>query len=367
MPVTTENDRIEEQQPIVYLTRQDQRSIAINGIFFLLLVCAMYLASPVLIPVTIAVLLNLVLWPLVRLINSIGLPNALSSLVIVVAVVLTAGIVLYVLSGPVQRWVDRTPANFYKVEQKLRELKKPFIETKRAIERVEEATKIGDEEKTTANVEIERPSITDTLFTGTLQTISSIGVVFVLLFFLLSSGDVFLRKLVTVIPRFKDKKRAVEIVKHIRDDISYYLLTITGVNLLVGLAVALLTGLSGIQNSLMWGVAAALFAYIPYIGPAIIAGLLTMEGMLEFDQMWPAFAVPLTYVFIVICANTVGLPALLGHRLTLSPVAIFVSVIFWGWMWGIPGALLAVPLLASFKILCERIAPMRPLAEFLTP
>ena len=357
----------DDQPPMVFLNQQDQRLIAVNGIFLLLLLYAIYLAGPVLIPITIAILLNLVLWPPVRLLNAVGLPNILSSAIVVIAVVAAAGIALYALSGPAQQWVDRTPNNFYKVEQKLRALKKPFVETKRAIERVEEAAKIGEDEAAAANVEIDRPSITDTLFSGTLQTISSVGVVFVLLFFLLSSGDVFLRKLVSVIPKFKDKKRTVEIVNRIRDDISFYLLTVTGVNLSIGAAVVAITGFLGIENAFMWGVAAAIFSYIPYIGPAIISGLLTMEGMLAFDDLLSAFAIPVLYFVVVICANTLALPALLGRRLTLSPVAIFISVIFWGWMWGIPGALLAVPLLASFKILCERISPLTPVAEFLTP
>jgi len=355
-----------EDETAVTISRQEQRSIAINGIFVLLVLYSLYFAASVLIPITLAILLNLLFALPVRLLSSWGLPRALSAMIVVIATVCSLMITVYALSGPAQQWVEKVPGSFYKIEDKLRYLKKPIEETKKAIEKVEKATEFG--KQSGANkVQIERPSLTDTLFSGTLELFASIGVVIILLFFLLSSGDAFLRKVVSVIPLLHDKKRAVDIIRNIEDDISFYLITITITNVCIGLVVSLAATILGIPNPYLWGVLTTILSYAPYVGPALITGLLAIVGMLTFDNLWMSLSVPVIYLLIAILGNNVILPIILGRRLTLSPVAIFVAIILWGWLWGVVGALAAVPLLASFKIICERIVPLKPISEFLTP
>jgi len=361
------DDKVTSQaEQTVTLSRQDQRSIAINGIFILLVFYTLYFAAPVLVPITLAILLNLLFSPPVRLLSSWGLPRILSALTVVALAVVLFMITVYALSGPAQQWVEKVPGSFYKIEQKLRFIKKPIEETKKAIEKVEDATELG--KKTDVNkVQIERPSLTDTLFSGALERFASVGVVIILLFFLLSSGDAFLRKLVEAIPSFHDKKRAVDIIRNIEEDISFYLLTMTITNICVGLAVGIAMAILGVPNPHLWGVLATILSYAPYVGPAVITGLMAIVGMITFDNVWMALATPVTYLFIAIMGSNVILPIVLGRRLTLSPVAIFIAIIIWGWLWGVVGALAAVPLLASFKIICERVVPLKPISEFLTP
>ncbi len=216
----------------------------VSGIFVLLVMYTLYFAAPVLIPITLALLLNMLLSPGVHLLNALKIPQSLAAAVVLIgAIILLAG-AAYALSAPAQEWIQRIPTTFYKIEQKLSVLKEPFEKLREATEKFQQATEL-DHTPRTQQVEIRSPSLTDILLNGTPQVLAAIGpgtpqvlaaigLVIILLFFLLASGDVFLRKLVSVIPSFHDKKRAVEIVRSIQQDISYYLLTITLVNICPG-------------------------------------------------------------------------------------------------------------------------------------
>lgn len=342
-----------------------RRSLAISGIFIMMIFYTLYFAAPILMPITLSLLLNMLLTPGVRFLVRIRIPQVLAAGIVLLTAltILLSGV--YLLSVPAQDWLGKASASFYRVEQKLRTLKKPIEDIQKATEKIEDAAKIGND--TTQKVEIGRPGVADMLLSGTPQALASAGSIVVLVFFLLSSGDAFLRKLVIVVPTLTDKKRAVEIVRSIQDDISFYLLTVTLVNLGLGIAVALAMAFLNVPNPLLWGAMVALLNFAPYVGAAVNLLVLTVVGMVTFDSLSQSLLVPGVMAVLTIFAGQLILPAVLGRRLLLSPVAIFIAIMVWGWLWGIAGALLAVPLLASCKIICERIAPLRPIAEFLTP
>jgi predicted PurR-regulated permease PerM len=120
-------------------------------------------------------------------------------------------------------------------------------------------------------------------------------------------------------------------------------------------------------NPVLWGVMAAILNFIPYIGAIVGMGILTLVAFLTFDGLAAVMLAPGSYFALNLLEEYLVLPLIMSHRLTLNPVVIFVWLIFWGWLWGIPGALLAVPLLAIFKIVCQSIEPLAPVAEFLSP
>jgi predicted PurR-regulated permease PerM len=122
-----------------------------------------------------------------------------------------------------------------------------------------------------------------------------------------------------------------------------------------------------IPNPMLWGAIVGILNFAPYAGAATSLLIMTMIGMLTFDDISQAFLVPGVTAAILFTTSQIIIPLVLGRRLLLSPVAIFIAIMVWGWLWGILGALLAVPLLASFKIICERIESLQPVAEFLTP
>jgi predicted PurR-regulated permease PerM len=184
-----------------------------------------------------------------------------------------------------------------------------------------------------------------------------------LLFFLLRSGDLFLRRLVEILPTLSDKKQAVDISNEITRNISGYLVTITLMNGAVGVATAFATYMFGLSNPILWGVLAFVLNYILILGPLSGVAILFLAGLLTFDTLWQALLPAASYLAIHVTEGAVT-PLLLARRFELNPVLVIISLVFWYWMWGIPGALLAVPLLASFKIICDRIRPLMALGHF---
>ena len=352
--------------PVIKLSASHRRSLVLNGIFILLAVYMLQFASAVLIPITVAILLFLLLSRPVQSLGKLGIPPAACAIlgVAVVAGVLVGSVTS--LAGPAQNWIENIPKSFYKVEQKLNQFKQPFEKTEEALRKVEKATEIKPEPDV-QKVEIERPSYLDDLFSGTPQLLASIGSTLMLLLFLVSSGDTFVRKLVSFNSTLTDKKNTVEITRNIQDDISFYLLTVTLLNITTGILTAMYCFWVGVDDPLLWGSLASLFGFVPFVGPVLMTAILGFVGMLEFDSLLLAMSIPLAYIAVVFVCNSVLLPLVLGRRLTLNPVAIFLAIMFWGWAWGIVGILLAVPILACAKIICERIEPLQPFAEFLTP
>lgn len=340
-------------------------SLALNVIAVLLVFCVLYFAASLLAPIACAVLLSMMLSPPVRFLERRGAARPLASGLVMLAVlaVLSAG--LFALAAPAASWLERAPQSLQLIQQKLKGFAKPFDDIKKAADQLQEPAKagvnIGPQE-----VRVVRPALLDTVLLGSPQVIGSGLSVVLLLFFLLASGDVFLRKLVTVIPTFQDKKRAVEITRQIETDISFYLLSFASVNVGLGVAMTIVTASLGMPNPLLWGVVVAILNFVPYVGALSSMAILAMAGVQTFDSLYIAAVAPLILLVLVALNAEVIMPMVLGRGLLLNPVAIFIAIMLWGWLWGIAGVLLAVPLLASFKIICERVEPLHGVAEFLT-
>jgi predicted PurR-regulated permease PerM len=182
---------------------------------------------------------------------------------------------------------------------------------------------------------------------------------------LLASGDLFLQKLVRVMPTMHDKKRAVDISKEIQQNISNYLFSVSLINAGVGLLVSGGLYFMGMPNAAMWGLFVALLNFVPYFGPVAGVFLLACVGILTFDTLGRGLLPPAWYLLLHLLESNFITPILLGRRFTLNPVVIFVSLIFWTWLWGVPGALLSVPILVSIKVICDRIPRMSPVSELL--
>lgn len=351
--------------PVIVLNEADRRSIAINGIFVLLSLAAIYFASSFLIPVTLALLLSMLFSPVVRAGARIGIPapvSAAATVALTLAVIISG---VYGLSGSANEWVEKVPRNFFRIEQLLQSVKAPIEKIKDATDRVEAATDMGQSQP--IEVRIERPGVAEQVLTGTPAIVASIGIVVMLLFFLLASGDTFVRKTVELVPALKDKKRVVEILRSIQSDISYYLIMLTLLNTTMGTIVGGVCWAIGIPNPVLWGVVVTVLSFAPFAGSAVISLILSFVGLLTFSDVPLALTPVASYLVVMFISNNLVVPYILGNRLALSPVAIFISITFWGWMWGIVGALLAVPLLATAKIICDRVDSLKPVSEFLSP
>ena len=275
---------------------------------------------------------------------------------------------VYVLADPAAAWLAQAPKVMSQVQAKIRA---PVEELNKAREQVEGLveTRRGSRASATApdggvKVGVVNAAI---VVLGTVQQVGvTLLITIALLFLLLSSGTMFQEKLVRSLPRFRHKKQAVAITNQIQKDISAYLATVSLINAGLGLAIGLGLYAVGLPNAALWGTMAALLNFAPFIGFAIGTTIVFIVGLLTFDTLTQALLPPLVYILCNLLEANVVTPILLGRRLTLNAVVVFLAVLVWGWLWGVSGALLAVPLLAVMKVIADRVDGLGGLSEFLS-
>jgi predicted PurR-regulated permease PerM len=209
------------------------------------------------------------------------------------------------------------------------------------------------------------PTFLTKVFTGTRDFASGFFTTVLFLFFLLVSGDIFLHRFVEILPRFSSKRQVVEIEQQIERDISAYLVTITIMNAVVGIAVALAMWLTGVGDPVLWGTVAFLLNYVPILGTALGVLIFLLAGLLTHDVLWQALLPAGLYLGIHLIEGQTVTPMLVARRFTLNPVLVIISIVFWFWLWGVPGAILSVPMLAIAKIICDRVQSLAAFGHFL--
>ncbi|MGH7845195.1 MAG: AI-2E family transporter [Candidatus Binatia bacterium] len=342
----------------------DVRSRALLGILILVSLYMLKIASTFFAPVVLAFLLQSVFAPVVRALSRLWIPRPVGAAMVLIAVLGSASYAIYRLSTPAAAWMAKVPESLELVELKLRGLKKSVEDVSKTGEQVDKITNLGSEDKT-QKVEVKKPGMGQFVLSQTQEFLVAAGVMFGLLYFLLASGDLFLRKLVAVLPRFEDKKLAVEISHQIEHDISRYLFTITVINCIFGAAVGFGLFLLGLPNPVLFGIIAGFLNFVPYVGAIVGMATVTLVAALMTEDLTTILLAPGLYWGLNLCEEYILRPVIMSRRLTLNPVVIFIWLIFWGWMWGIVGALMAVPMLAVFKIICEHLEPLAPVGEFL--
>jgi predicted PurR-regulated permease PerM len=339
-------------------------ALALWGIFALLLLFALYFARSVALPVALAALASLVLAPVVRGLRRLRIPPPLSAAMLLLGLLCCFLYGVYALSGPAAEWMQRAPVSAREVEHKLRFLRQPVEAVSQVTQEVERAAQLGAVPEERAVV-VQPHSLSDVLLDQTQGFLSGLLVTGILLFFLLSSPDDFLEKLVNLAPRLRDKKRIVAAAREIESEVSSYLLVISAINAGFGLSVGLALWALGVPNAALWGAIAFVTNYVPYVGAFALAIVLAGVGVLSFDDPWHMAQPALVFVALNAIESNVVTPLALGKRLTLSPVVVFVWVILWSWLWGVPGGIIAVPLLAAGKIALSHIPQVAPLARLL--
>ena len=340
---------------------RDWSSFALTAILVLLVLVVLYYSGEVVLPILFAFLLNLLLQPAMNALIKLHVPKTVSALFIVLLLVGTVTGIGFSLSGPATAWIAKAPESIARLEDRLSAITLPVEIFQKASRDVEKFAGGQDTDSTT--VSIRGPDLGSVLFSGARTIVAEFATMVLLLFFLLRSGDLFLRRIVEILPTLSDKKQAVDISREITRNISGYLVTITLMNAAVGIATGVATYMFGLSNPVLWGVLAFVLNYILILGPLSGVAILFLAGLLTFDTLWLAFIPAATYLAIHATEGAVT-PLLLARRFELNPVLVIISLIFWFWMWGIAGALLAVPLLASFKIICDRIHPLTALGHF---
>jgi predicted PurR-regulated permease PerM len=341
----------------------DPKVIFLGGLFILALLATAYVASEIVLPLVFAIILNLLLQPALRILARLHVPRTLAAVLLILALFGTIVGLGTAISGPARTWAAKLPEGIPRLQERLSFMREPINTLQRFLQQVEDFGGTGPSPNAAGSAR--GPTLLSQLFTGTRNFASGFFTTVLFLFFLLVSGDVFLHRLVEILPHFSSKRQVVEISQQIQSDISAYLVTITIMNAAVGIAMALAMWLTGMGDPILWGTVAFLLNYVPILGTALGVLIFLLAGLLTIDPLWQALLPAGLYLGFHLIEGETVTPMLLAKRFTLNPVLVIISLVFWFWMWGIPGAILSVPMLAIAKIISDRVRPLAAFGHFL--
>jgi predicted PurR-regulated permease PerM len=387
---------------------QKNQSISLTVLATLAVIASLYIARAILLPIMLALLFALTLRPVIRALEKKRIPAWLGAIGVLLVVLTLFGLGAFGLVEPAQYWIQEAPERmeavsakltgvreslneFYEVSEKIEDMAKGEPEASEQkhskgealteqesgmLERLSRAvtgaeTQLpteGDEvEPEPVEVQVTQPRLMSNLMilNSAGNYLGSVGLMLVLGFFLLAQGDVLLNNVLHVIPSFSDKKNTVRLVYSIESGISRYLLTVTTINLCLGVAIGSAMWLLDVPNPALWGLMGALLNFIPYIGALIGVVVVALVAVVSFDSLTYAAAVPLVYFMLTAIEGNFITPHFVGRSASLNPVAVVLALVFWGWMWGVLGALIGVPLLIIFKIACDHFERMHSVGTLL--
>jgi len=341
----------------------DIKAVFLGGLLLLAMLGACYVASDIILPIVLAFVLSLVLQPAMRALERVRLPRGIAAMFLILVLFGTLGGLGAVLSGPAVSWAQKLPAGIPKLQEHLSFLSQPIAAVQKFADQAQGLTQASEAKP--VSVAVQGAGLSDRLLSDTRAFASGLLETVLVLFFLLVSGDTFLRRLVEILPRFKNKRQAVDISQQIESDVAAYLFTITIMNLAVGIAIGTVMAFCGVGDPVLWGAVAFLLNYIPILGPMIGVVVFLLAGLLSIDSLWGAFLPAGLYLLIHLVEGETVTPMLLARRFTINPVLVILSLVFWYWMWGVPGAILSTPMLAITKIICDRIRPLMAFGHFM--
>ncbi|MEJ7687444.1 MAG: AI-2E family transporter [Variovorax sp.] len=358
----------------------DVRSVALGVLAFLAVVFALRWAAAVFIPLMLSLLMTYALSPLVDMLERVKISRWIGAAAVLLSLCGLLGWTGYSLSGSAAELVDTLPVAAQKLRQAARDSKRPTDQNtldtvQKAAAQLEQAAEENSEKvaarKGVARVVIERPSfnVRDYLWSGTVGLVSAAGqltLVLFLTYFALGSGDTFRRKLVKITgPSLQKKKITVHVLDDITGHIQRYLMVQILTSVLVGIATGLAFWAIGLENAAVWGIVAAVTNLIPYIGSVIVMAAAGLVAFLQFNAIEMALLVGGVSLVIHTLIGNMLVPFLTSRTSSMNPVAIFVGVIFWGWLWGIWGLLLGIPIMMVAKAVCDRVEDLQPIGELL--
>lgn len=341
------------------------RSPALILLTTLAVVYTLYLAQALLLPLVLAALFATLLAPIVIWSNRHGIPRPLAALALVLALIgiIAGGAVA--LSGPAAGWVEKAPRIINDIQREIYPIRQRMEEVSEAADEMEEMASVGGEGKERPLVRMQPVSLREAVVQRAGRLLASTVVVVFVLYFLLASGDRLLRNSVRAAPTFAAKRQVVAVATKLQRQISHYLVTFTLINVALGLATAGLAWMLNIPNPMLWGAVAGLLNFVPYLGPVVTVTILTIVSVLSTPDLGSAALLPGSFLILTSLEGQLITPTILGHQFALNPIFIVVSLIFWGWLWGVLGALLAVPIMVSIKIVCDHLPPLQRIGTLL--
>ena len=368
------------EQPRVLLHMPvDVRSVSLAVLATLASVFMLRWASAVFIPVMVGVLFSYALSPVVDWLQLRRIPRALSAALLILGILSGVAATGYSLGEDASKLVELLPAAAQKLRDSVRAPPGKPDNTLTTVQKAaaqieqaaEETTQTSPVNRGVQRVQIEKPKfdIKDHLWSGTLGllgTLGQVGMVALITLFLMASGDRFRRKLVKLTgPTLSKKRITLQALNQIHDQIQRYMLVQLFTSILVGLATWLCFLAIGLEHAAVWGVAAGVLDLVPYIGSVVIATASALVSFLQFGTLEMALLVSGSSLVIHSTEALLLTPWLTSRTNKMNPVAIFVGVLAWGWLWGVWGLLLGVPILVVIKAICDRVDDLNPVGEFL--
>jgi len=385
--VTLEGER-KEDNPILIRMPVDVRSVSLSIIAALASIFALQYAQPVLIPVVLGVLLSYAMSPIVTSFARLHLPRAVGAAVAVCLLVGSIGVGVYTLSDEAVSIVSSVPDAARRIRERLTATRLQrdttlITQMKQAAKEIEKTAEVAtatpeDDPKSArigrdqpARVQIVEPAFraADYLWMGGVGLFGFLGqftVILFLVYFLLVTGDLYKRKLVKIAGPTLSKKR---VTVQILDEINQQIESFIKVQFLTSLLVAAATGFAlwafGVENFAMWGLLAGIFNSIPYLGPMLVTGGLAIVAFMQFNDLTRTLYISATALGITSLEGFLLTPMMMGRAARMNPVAVFVGLLFWSWVWGVWGTVLAVPMLMMIKATCDHIEDLQPIGELL--
>ena len=359
---------------VLAITKQNDQSyylrrllIVATGILIVAVIYLFYLARDFLVPVTLAFFIAITFRPLIRWLSLRGIPAWGTASALATAILIGGLSVGYLVSGPITGWIEKAPEIRQTLAARVRNIAGTFEHIAKITEDIKEAATPASD-KATTEVVIKEPGFPAVLWIALYP--ASYAAVFtgavILSLFLMGSGNLLYEKLLNIMPTLTDKKNALRIVQDVENEVSAYLLLHSAINAGVGITIAILFYFIGMPSAYVWAFLAFVLNFIPYAGPVGGAVLSAVVALVVFDTVAYALLVPAIYTLVVTIENQFISPYVLGRRLELNHVALLLAIAFWGWIWGLSGIVLAVPLLVTLKVFSSHFESLASIGEFLT-
>lgn len=341
-----------------------RESIALCILSTLAVLLALFATRAIMLPMVFGLLVALTLRPVVRRLRKWGLPDILGASLTLAVLIAILTLSVMNLIDPARHWVETMPEQMVQLQTKLKGVLGQFNDLAATAGKMEALANGKEAASRPIPVEITQSRLSSN-FAVISNTGNAFGAAFLVLalaFFLLVWGDALLNNVLHLLETLSDKKRTVELVYDIERGIASYLLTVTMINVGLGVATGLALWALRVPNAALWGVMAAIFNFIPVFGALAGFAIVAVVSILSFDSLTYAMIPPATFIALTAFESNFVTPSVLGKSMSLNPILVFVALIFWGWIWGIGGAFLAVPMLAIAKLACERFERTKPFA-----
>lgn len=348
------------------------QTAALTVVAGLLVSYALYISASISVPIVGAIVISLALRPVIRTLRRYRIPDAFGALLIVGILGATVVVMGMQLTEPATKWMSRTPIKFkmLQLEQRLEPLTKPLRDLKQASDEISQTIeeKTRPERKEPQPVVVEPPSLISEVVSSSWQVTAGLMLCIVLTYFFLAKGESLLTRLTSWSASRRPPEFAAETerIREVEHAISRYLLTVSSINATLGATLAVIFWVIGLPNPILWGVMAAALNFLPYVGGIIGSVIVLLVSLFSFDSTQYALIAPACYMLATTIEGNLVTPAILGRSMSLNPLIVILSLTYWTWLWGVAGAILAVPLLAVIVTAFRQFEPTRPLAHLLS-